>query len=424
MPFNKSLLGILIASCFFYCQPFFRNQKTFYRLLVICITIILLLQSRAGVLCFLVGVIILCYLNGRFSHLKVSLRVLIIVLGLLIAGTVAFMVKEDSTSGRLFIWRNSISIIKQNFFTGVGVGKFRVAYNEQQVKWFEQNGFNNKEALLADTVYYAFNEWLQIAVQIGAPLTLLLLMVTLLIFYISIKKLRYRMHKRFEIGCVSAFASLLTGTFISYPFYFLPTFLIFLFLCFYLLQIIVEKQRIKLIIFLLLFFLFIYAGGNFYRQVIARTSWKEASEFKSVGYKKKAKNKMLSAYSVLRQNGDFLYSLGDLYYTLNQNNLAIYYINKSSNYKNDYNLHRKLAQLYFDTKMTEKAEQHFLKAVYMVPNRFVSRELLIDFYIKSGNHKQAQYWAIQTLRFPEKVPSETTKRIKQRLHAYINAGKW
>jgi tetratricopeptide (TPR) repeat protein len=143
-----------------------------------------------------------------------------------------------------------------------------------------------------------------------------------------------------------------------------------------------------------------------------------------VAYHLKAKEKLLAAYHVLKNNGDFLFSLGLAYSTINQNDSAIFYLCRSALFKNDYELHRKLGELYFEQNNFTKAEEHFLSAVYMVPNRFRSRELLVDFYSKTGSKTKAVYWAQASLAFPVKVPSERVTQIRNRFAAYLKTGYW
>lgn len=79
-----------------------------------------------------------------------------------------------STSGRWFIWKNTLAAIYERPISGHGWGSFSAAYGNQQASFFQQSGMDNKEALLADTVYFAFNEWLYFAVELGVPVALLL----------------------------------------------------------------------------------------------------------------------------------------------------------------------------------------------------------------------------------------------------------
>ncbi len=44
-----------------------------------------------------------------------------------------YLVKLDSAQGRLLIWKNTVALIKDNFWTGVGYGNFPKAYTAYQV---------------------------------------------------------------------------------------------------------------------------------------------------------------------------------------------------------------------------------------------------------------------------------------------------
>lgn len=426
--FNTSLLGIIIGVVSILFLPSLSNKTAIFIVSGITIALIYYLQSRSGLLAWLAGGFVLFLSTKQFTLRKTKL----LVFGLGIAAiafvfvSITFFLKTNSTSGRWFIWQNCFTVLKSNWFTGVGWGRFRVAYNEQQASWFQQHGFHNKQALLADTVYYAFNEWLQLAIEIGLPLTTVLFLLLISIWIKAFKNVNKTKSSYTNKKAMAAFAALIFSSFFSYPFYYLPTLFLFIVLFIWVVAIgqfdFITRQKILFKSLLILFASLVAIYCSF--QLYARMQLKKAAELNLVGYKKLALQKMQSAYPILKRNGDFLYTMGNSFYSLNKMDSALYYFQQSAKTKNDCELHKKLGQLYFETGNQPLAEAHFLKAVYMVPNRFKSRELLVEFYIQTGNKPKAKYWASQTLLMPEKIPSAQVLAIKQRMKKFIDDNVW
>lgn len=422
--FNSSLFGLFLASLFPAAISYSKSKKVHLLLFAVLVSSIVYFQSRAALVGLLVGVFVFIYLTGCLNRYTLAGVIVLVSSILLIIVGVTFLFKAAFTSGRWFIWKNSMSLILEKPIVGYGISTFKNMYSNEQMRWFQRNGFDTKEALLADTVYYSFNEWLQMAVQIGVPITCFLLFAILALFIRSIFKIKNSPNAKFEKAVISSFAVLLCGTFLSYPFYYLPTLFLFLFSSLYLLHIVFKDSVFEKFTSLIIASIMIVVAFYFYNQVSSRLLWKEASELSKISYKMQAKEKMLQAYPVLKQNGDFLYSLGVLYSSLEQKDSAFYFLNKAVFYKNDYELHKKLGQLYFEANNNVKAEQHFLKAVYMVPNRFRSREALIDFYIKTGEQQKALEWSVASLKFPIKIPSDQVFKIRRRFELFLQTEKW
>jgi len=73
----------------------------------------------------------------------------------------------------------------------------------------------------------------------------------------------------------------------------------------------------------------------------------------------------------------------------------------------------KIGLSYEELGMSKQAETTFLKAVYMVPNRFVPKQALYNFYVKNKQNDKATYWRKVILTMPVKIPSERIEAIKQ-----------
>ena len=77
-----------------------------------------------------------------------------------------YFYKKASADGRLLIWKVSLGIVKDEPLKGLGFDNFKSAYMRYQAEYFKRNT-DLEEQNLADNVWYAFNEPLQLIVENG-----------------------------------------------------------------------------------------------------------------------------------------------------------------------------------------------------------------------------------------------------------------
>lgn len=148
-------------------------------------------------------------------------RVVMVVVGgfcvLLLAGYLLFVLKPDSARGRLFMWKITCRAIAEKPLTGYGIHNFAAAYGNAQEIYFAAGDYEPWEERVAGSPEYAFNEYLQAAVELGIPLAVCLLVVVVLCLYRGVRKGRY--------GICGAILSLMIFSFSSYPLQ-LPVFIV------------------------------------------------------------------------------------------------------------------------------------------------------------------------------------------------------
>ena len=148
-------------------------------------------------------------------------RVVMVVVGgfcvLLLAGYLLFVLKPDSARGRLFLWEITCRAIAEKPLTGYGIHNFAAAYGNAQETYFAAGDYEPWEERVAGSPEYAFNEYLQAAVELGIPLAVCLLVVVVLCLYRGVRKGRY--------GICGAILSLMIFSFSSYPLQ-LPVFIV------------------------------------------------------------------------------------------------------------------------------------------------------------------------------------------------------
>lgn len=110
---------------------------------------------------------------------------------MVLAGYLLFSLKPDSARGRLFMWKITCRVIMEKPLAGHGTNNFAVAYGHAQEDYFATGNYESWEERVAGSPEYAFNEYLQAAVEWGVPLTLCGLAAIVMCLYIGIKKRRY-----------------------------------------------------------------------------------------------------------------------------------------------------------------------------------------------------------------------------------------
>lgn len=168
---------------------------------------IILSDSRCGMLCVMASifwaVLVRCPADLRKKLLRAGAAVC------LLGFVILCFYKKDSTSGRMFIWKNCISLAAEKPILGHGAGSFGRTYMPEQADFFARHPDSGYESVAGNTKK-AFNEILQLQVEYGLAGTLLLLVaLTILI--------RRADWKKDESAAAAAFAIF---AMFSYPSYF------------------------------------------------------------------------------------------------------------------------------------------------------------------------------------------------------------
>ena len=81
----------------------------------------------------------------------------------------AYVLKKDSTDGRALIWEITIDKITESPVFGQGFGAFYSQYNNWQADWFAAHPEEKEgpKAMLAGNVKFAYNEFLEVAADLG-----------------------------------------------------------------------------------------------------------------------------------------------------------------------------------------------------------------------------------------------------------------
>lgn len=111
--------------------------------------------------------------TGRFKawRKRYKIRLAVIMATLVVTGTVAasglFLLKKDSASGRLLVWRLTTRALQEEPFKGSGLGSFAGLYAARQTAYFQSGYGSETEKRIAGSPEYAFNEYIQIGKEQG-----------------------------------------------------------------------------------------------------------------------------------------------------------------------------------------------------------------------------------------------------------------
>lgn len=185
----------------------------FHIIISICILYGLILsESRAGWLSAVIGLIFLS--SPKLQQNSFSLKrtiyykaMLSFAVGIFII--IGYFLKKDSADGRLLIWLNTLNMIVDHPILGTGTGGWLANYMYYQANYFHLNP-NSPFVILADNVFYSYNELLHITAEHGIiGLTLILFLLYFL--------LKYKSKKYEEHTMKALLITFLIFSFFSYP---------------------------------------------------------------------------------------------------------------------------------------------------------------------------------------------------------------
>ena len=293
---NPSITAILfgIAVIVLFTQLQNQKNKILYGivlfLLLGCIAFTIYYNSRAVWLGIATVVSIIIISKKKVQFTSLQKKCLIGCFLLLIIGT--FLYKQNSTSGRLFIYKINALMLQEYWLTGINQ-PYSVVFNHTQANYF----FNNRTAtvqqkLLASNNYFVLNEWLYIFIHYGIFLFVTTIIATLFLLKICFIQLRQSPKKQWAVGIV---LFLLIVSLVSYPFSFDLYVFIFLGCVLYIVKdsSLIPIQIKELFFYTLFIGLIIGYTYNTCKTVLAEQKKREVTNLFRVGYINQALTKAL-----------------------------------------------------------------------------------------------------------------------------------
>ena len=292
------------------------------------------------------------------------------VCALVLAGWLMFVLKPDSACGRLFMWKIACRAVAEQPLLGYGMGGFAAAYGDAQEAYFATGDYELWEERVAGSPEYAFNEYLQTAVELGGPLTLCLLAVVLFCLYIGIR------NKRF--GICGAVFSLMIFSLSSYPLQ-LPVFVVTA-VCL-LLACILRNYRWEWM------GLVILAGGigatrlkNDLCMEQACRNWMNARIFYNAAAYGSVEKEYRLLYPLLKKRAAFLFEYGHILHKQQKPEESIRILMEAMKYSSDPMILNIIGKNHQQTGDYLAAERWLIRSTYRLPGRIYPYYLLAKLY--------------------------------------------
>jgi len=330
---------------------------------------------------------------------------------------IIYHLKKDSADGRLLVWKVSLAALVHNPF-GVGLGYFPSAYGDAQVAYFGSGNASEVEEYVAGNTDYAFNEFLQIAIESG---------IISLLFFWGILICAFRdLLKSDNYGVIGSLVALLVFSCFSYPFRLLPFLIIFVFLLAMSTDdgVLIQKNNTDKKIELKCSLCALYVQ-TFCIIVTTFCIWKQYPIFNSYkqwkGYQyyfhveryKEVVNSYEPLYLYLNDQIKFLFEYGLSLSLSDHPERSNEVLKRATQISCDPMLYNIMGKNYQAMKEFDLAEKSFRKASLIVQNRIYPHYLLMKLYIEIGDDEKAKAAAQIVLTKKPKVMSTAVMEMRE-----------
>jgi len=389
-------------------------------IITICLVFIIFLGSRTAILAFLTVSFYIFYPIVKSKYYFKVFTNLFLILFFFSVLFFIFFYKLQSTYGRAFVYKISWKLLRKNWISGVGHGKFNIHYNHAQASYFSNHSITDDVALRADDGYYALNEWMQIWIENGLFAFLLFTLLTALLVIISIKRIK----RKYNFAELFILVVLIACLF-SYPLHnYLIRNLFILCVVIVLVSFSVEKIRLKKRNFL---FKVVVASLSVILIGITLATINDKHKIKTMESLIESGDAN-EALIFARSNWDRVsenYKFSGLYLKLlfDTHRLDEYLSFFEKNHFSNCNqrFHTMAGHSYNEVGDSLSAEKNFLIALYIAPYRLQSRKDLMDFYHQRGNIRKARFWANEIIVCPMKFYTDRGVYLKNKATAYLKA---
>ena len=380
--------------------------------------------------------------KSKIAHYLLAIGVCVFVVGLL---TGAYILKKESVAGRIITWSASKEAFKEHPLFGVGYGRFTAVYGDAQATFFLKQDRTHEEIMTADTVEYAFNEYVQIAVELGiVGLGLFLLMIGSVLGRFTIFDFRFsigmwtvrprRTQDKEGTGTgnrerspyiLGAFVSFLVFAGFSYPFSVLPLSIMFVVL---LALMAPASRKLSLVMPVWLqvagvaVCLGITAFGA-YEILSKRAPYYQWTALKIISQSNitlETSKQYAALYPHLRYDKFFLFDYGRFLTITGQHLESNKILDEYFHYGSDPMAYNFKGYNFKELEEFQKAEEMYIRALQIVPNRFYPLYLLMKLYLETGYIENAKIAAEAIIVKPVKVQSQAVEEMQEEARKVIN----
>ena len=327
------------------------------------------------------------YVVLRIYHVKVKSFVSehrYAVLGVCIVSALfasgAYFMKRDSADGRLLIWKITSQAIVGNPWGEENGRTFSAIYGDAQEKYFTDCEYSELEAWVAGTPDFAFNEYLQIAVEYGVWVSVLLVTVLLVLSMIA------GIHKHLA-GMGGCLVSLMVFACFSYPLH-IPAIVSVWLLAVMVLcgegLVMIKRKRYVVAVMLPVVVAGLTASVNMYGMYYARTlaarEWMPVRVLYHSGAFKAAAEEYGKLYDKMFWHKDFCFEYGRALYKAGSYGKAEEVLLKAMTVSGDPMILNILGRNAHESGEYGKAEKFLLRSTHRLPERVYPHYLLVKLY--------------------------------------------
>ena len=169
---NNNIVAMFLAMSL----PFFVSRVKFNFVIFLLVyfiygIVILMLESRTGMIGLIIGFVFTLFMNLKDKYLYSKFKsntiifsfVSIFFIGLLYLNTR----KSESTDGRLIIWGNAIEVIRNQPLNGYGFGSFGKRISMEFSKYFSRFGNIGEQDNITSHINVAYNDLIQLTIESG-----------------------------------------------------------------------------------------------------------------------------------------------------------------------------------------------------------------------------------------------------------------
>ncbi len=342
---------------------------------------------------------------------KKSLLPICMAAGIILAmtGYALFQLKATSANGRLFMWKVSTLAIAESPVAGYGAGNFASAYGKAQENYFANGAYSEMEEWVAGSPEYAFNEYLQVAVEYGLPfLTVVLSVIAFCLWKGSGEG---------QTGICGGVISVLVFAFSSYPMQipgFAVTFYFLLAAC------AIGRSRVMLLFFVSMTTLLgaYYCNNN---QYAACKDWSRAKMLYNIGSYRSAKEDYEKLYPALANRGAFLFEYGHSLHKLKEYDNSTRILEEAMEHNNDPMILNIIGKNYQSSGAYEKAEEYLIRSTHRLPGRIYPYYLLAKLYAEPAyrNPDKLKSAVEIVLTKEPKVQSTAVKEMREEVKKMV-----
>lgn len=422
---NVDITSIFLTACIpltVYTVGYFRRSRFTYLSILplfLCLQDLVIIigvnRTRSCILAICIAFIIFCL--ARLKKRWVNWGASVVVVSIAVA--TCFILKPDSTRGRLLILKIVLQNLHKVPVLGLGYGKFQVSYLDWQNAYFRAAPGFHSDWMLADALKYAFNDYLEFYCEFGLIACLLLMIVLL-------RSLARRKKEPFEIATDCGLTVLSITSFFSYNFHCIP--LVILFALFVKLSdpsegpACIKGGRVvaraltslgcMLSVLLLAFYTKVHSSEE---------SWLKAGKLSPRANRDNNYLFYRSALPTLKDNGEFLYDFAATAISSHDLPLAIDLLEQSKRVMNVPEIYNSLGYCYTQEKEYALAEKDLNYSVCAVPNRLIPRDLLMELFLAKGDTARGLQEAQEIIALPVKVPSAYTDYVRMNAHRLLDS---